>query len=73
MKLIRICFCSLLDNQLVLTCVDFLFPAIGAIAIQMAMYMQIIIMKPEIQKKVQEEIDRVVGQGRLPNLDDRIK
>lgn len=28
---------------------------------------------PEVQRKVQNEIDRVVGQGRLPTLDDRIK
>lgn len=26
---------------------------------------------PEVQEKVQEEIDRVVGRSRLPNLDDR--
>ena len=26
---------------------------------------------PEVQRKAQQEIDRVVGTNRLPNLDDR--
>ena len=26
---------------------------------------------PEVQRKAQEEIDRVVGRGRLPDLSDR--
>jgi hypothetical protein len=28
---------------------------------------------PDVQKKAQEEIDRVVGRDRLPNLNDRPK
>ena len=28
-------------------------------------------MFPEAQRKAQEEIDKVVGQGRLPDFDDR--
>lgn len=35
--------------------------------------MQQICHEPEIQTKIQKEIDTVVGEGRLPNLDDRIK
>ena len=30
-----------------------------------------LVVHPEAQKKAQEEIDRVVGTGRLPTLDDR--
>lgn len=33
--------------------------------------MLLMIRYPEIQSRVQEEIDRVVGRGRLPELDDR--
>ena len=35
-----------------------------AFLLAMAMY-------PEVQKKAQEELDRVVGPDRLPNFDDR--
>lgn len=35
--------------------------------------MQRLILEPDVQKKIQNEIDDVVGQGRLPTLDDRIK
>lgn len=35
--------------------------------------MQRLILQPDVQKKIQNEIDEVVGQGRLPTLDDRIK
>lgn len=38
-----------------------------------AMLMQRIFVQPDIQMKMQQEIDRVVGQGRLPTLDDRVK
>jgi cytochrome P450 len=29
------------------------------------------VLNPDVQKKAQEEIDRVVGNDRLPNFDDR--
>lgn len=32
-----------------------------------------LIYHPEVQKKIQKEIDEVVGRARLPNLDDRQK
>lgn len=30
-----------------------------------------VMLYPEVQAKAQAEIDRVIGQGRLPTLDDR--
>ncbi len=32
-----------------------------------------ILTHPEVQTKAQEEIDRVIGSGRLPDLSDRPK
>lgn len=39
----------------------------------MTFMIQQICNEPDIQRKIQAEIDQVVGQGRAPNLDDRIK
>lgn len=35
-------------------------------------FVQAMILYPEAQKRAQEEIDRVVGQDRLPNMDDEM-
>lgn len=56
-----------------MTCVDFAFPPFSALSTTMTFLVQLICHKPEIQHKIQEEIDRVIGEGRLPTLDDRIK
>ncbi|CAH0407358.1 unnamed protein product [Chilo suppressalis] len=58
-------------DQLVLTCVDYMFPTATATESVLAMLIERILLQPEIQDKIHEEIDRVVGRGRLPNLDDR--
>lgn len=54
-------------------CVDFFFPALTAIGQQLIFLLQRILINPEIQIKIQKEIDEVVGPGRLPTLSDRIK
>lgn len=61
------------DDQLIMICIDFLFPPLSAISTVVTILIQQIAVQPEIQIKIQEEIDGVVGNGRLPNLDDRIK
>ena len=33
-------------------------------------FVQAMVLYPEVQKKAQEEIDRVVGKDRLPDMDD---
>ncbi|XP_055924040.1 probable cytochrome P450 304a1 [Eupeodes corollae] len=58
-------------DQFVLSMVDFSFPAFTAIGTQMSLIFQWLLMKPEVLKKVQQEIDEFVGSGRLPCLDDR--
>lgn len=59
--------------QLVSICVDFYLPALNSISVTLQFLLQRFHFQPEILKKCQDEIDRVVGQGRLPSLNDRIK
>lgn len=47
------------------------FPALTAIGAQSTFLFEICIKHPEVKAKIQREIDEVVGQGRLPHLDDR--
>lgn len=61
------------DSQLVATCIDFILPSLNAISVTLQFLLQRFQLQPEILKKCQNEIDQVVGQGRLPSLDDRIK
>ncbi|XP_005183115.1 probable cytochrome P450 304a1 [Musca domestica] len=58
-------------NQFILGLVDFTFPAFTAIGMTMGFFVQYMLLYPEVQKKIQKEIDNVVGSGRLPTLDDR--
>lgn len=60
-------------DQLVLTCTDYTFPAASAVEFVLAMLVERLLLQPEIQDKIHEEIDRVVGRDRLPTLDDRVK
>lgn len=61
------------DDQLILSLIDFAFPALTALSTTVTFLIQQICHEPEVQRKIQDEIDHVVGQGRLPTLDDRIK
>lgn len=58
---------------MVLTCVDFALPTLTTIPSTVTFLFQQIFQEPDVQRKIQAEIDRVVGQGRTPTLDDRIK
>lgn len=56
-----------------LLCADFFVPPLAAIAIQLQFLIQRFYIQPEVLWKCQAEIDKVVGQGRLPSLGDRVK
>ncbi|XP_055903736.1 probable cytochrome P450 304a1 [Eupeodes corollae] len=58
-------------DQFVLSMVDFSIPAFTAIGVQMSFIFQWLLIKPDVLRKVQAEIDEFVGTGRLPCLDDR--
>lgn len=52
---------------------DFFMPAFVATNSQFQFFLQRLYLQPEILKKCQDEIDKVVGYGRLPTLNDRQK
>lgn len=58
-------------NQFILALIDFSFPAFTAVGTQLAFLVQYLLLYPEVQKKIQNELDAVVGTGRLPTLEDR--
>lgn len=60
-------------DQLMMICIDFIFPPLSAISTVVSILIQQMAIQPDIQQKLQSEIDNVVGHGRLPSLDDRIK
>ncbi|EEZ99196.1 cytochrome P450 304E1 [Tribolium castaneum] len=57
--------------QLALITLDFMFPSPVGVGHTLSFYFAHLINNPEIQTKIQEEIDQVVGRSRLPSLDDR--
>ncbi|CAG4991971.1 unnamed protein product [Parnassius apollo] len=59
-------------EQLILVCTDYMFPAASAVESVLTMLIERLLLQPELQDKIHEEIDRVVGRDRLPTLDDRI-
>lgn len=62
-----------LFDQLVMMCTDFLFPSLSAIETQVSFLLRFLLHNPQVMNNIQEEIENVVGSGRLPELDDRVK
>lgn len=52
---------------------DYMFPAGVAMGHSVNFVFGYLVNYPEIQQKMQQQIDEVVGQSRMPNLNDRIK
>lgn len=52
---------------------DLLFPSAMAVTSTLGFLVQYLLYHPDVQKKMQQELDEVVGQNRLPTLDDRPK
>ena len=61
------------DKQMMLTVEDLLVPGLIAGPLQLAFLLQRLHLQPEILRRCQQEIDTVVGDSRLPTLDDRVK
>lgn len=62
-----------LYDQLLMICTDFVFPSLSAIETQIMFLLLHLLYRADICKKIQDEIDQIVGCGRLPGLDDRVK
>lgn len=60
-------------DQLLMICTDFLFPSLSAIETQISFLFKHLLHRKDVLKKIHFEIDTVVGGGRLPELDDRVK
>uniref|UniRef100_A0A0C9R0W5 Cyp304a1_1 protein n=1 Tax=Fopius arisanus TaxID=64838 RepID=A0A0C9R0W5_9HYME len=59
------------EEQLVMVAVDFMFPALSAVPSTIVHAFKWLMHYPEVMRKAQEEIDRVVGMERFPEWDDR--
>jgi len=64
---------SLLDDQLAVVGIDFLFPATTTVTSTLNFALVFLLNYPEVQTKMQQELDKVVGRDRLPTLDDRAR
>lgn len=64
---------SFSEKQLLAVCLDMFIAGSETTNKSLGFLMLHIIREPEIQQKMQEEIDRVVGRERLPLLEDRPK
>ncbi|XP_017868613.1 PREDICTED: probable cytochrome P450 304a1 [Drosophila arizonae] len=60
-------------KQFIMALIDFSFPAFTAVGSQLSLIVQYLMLYPEVTKRIQREIDEVVGCGRLPDLEDRQK
>ncbi|EDV49299.1 probable cytochrome P450 304a1 [Drosophila erecta] len=58
-------------DQMIMGLVDFSFPAFTAIGVQLSLLIQYLMLYPAVLRRIQSEIDEVVGYGRLPTLEDR--
>lgn len=64
---------SFSEKQLLAVCLDMFIAGSETTNKSMGFLMLHIVRNPDIQQKMQEEIDRVIGRERLPTLEDRPK
>ncbi|KAL3275952.1 hypothetical protein HHI36_020686 [Cryptolaemus montrouzieri] len=62
---------SFTEDQLLAICMDMFMAGSETTSKSMSFMFLFLILNPDVQKKAQEEIDRVIGRNRLPSLNDR--
>ncbi|XP_069682422.1 probable cytochrome P450 304a1 [Periplaneta americana] len=62
---------TFMEEQLRVVGLDYLFPASTTVTATLNFTIVHLLHHPEVQEKMQNEIDMVVGRNRLPTLDDR--
>lgn len=62
-----------LESQLLAICMDMFMAGSETTSKSLGFGFLYMLLYPEVQKKAQEEIDRVVGRDRMPTLNDRPK
>ncbi|XP_050069588.1 probable cytochrome P450 304a1 [Anopheles maculipalpis] len=58
-------------DQLIIGCADFLVPAFSAIPAKLGLILERLVAHPSVVEQMHNEIDRHMGQSRLPLLNDR--
>jgi len=71
--LIIVCVSIFAESQLLAICMDMFMAGSETTSKSLGFGFLYLLLNPEVQKKAQEEIDRVVGRDRLPTLNDRPK
>jgi cytochrome P450 len=61
------------EEQLHVIGIDYLFPASTTVTATLNFAMVFLMNYPDVQTKMQEELDVVIGRDRLPTLDDRAR
>lgn len=56
-----------------MNCTDLILPALTTISAAMSLFVRRVLLQPKIGQRIRDEVERVVGHGRLPRLDDRVK
>ncbi|GBP41037.1 Farnesoate epoxidase [Eumeta japonica] len=59
------------EQELKVVCLDLLEGGFETVTNTLVFMLLHLVLKPEVQRRVQEEIDRVIGSGRPPSLSDR--
>lgn len=61
------------EKQLIMTLVDFMFPATSTLPSALVHAIKLVMHHPRVMNNIQKEIDRIVGTGRLVTWSDRKK
>lgn len=59
------------EEQLIILLIDIMFPAFSAIPAVITFILKYVMHHPKVMEKVQNDIDNVIGTGRLVTWEDR--